>query len=649
MTSSNLLVLISLTFLLLGLNVNGQSDLGGLVTSEGAPVSNARLTVFNDDLSFFAEVRSTDNGAYQFNDLPEGVYTIGVAALGKEYQTLSITFPDNQEEVNFVLFDEEHPGSWEVIMDSPDPLGGTDLGILLPDGKIFYCHNTKDPFLFDPKTNDTLLIAGDTDVQGCVAPLLLPDGQLIFLGGTGQEIYGPGTRIVKTFDPTTEEWTNQPELFDYRWYPTATLLSNGKILVTGGGGLDNPVRVNSSELYNPTNFTSESVGNIEIGNEVSPIVLLYDGRAFMTHRPPQLFSPETTDWTLAADFVQSDRMPNGDHSDHELVLLPDGKVVAIGYKSFSPPNYESIVEIYNPATDEWMLGQNYAPHRSRAKTVLLPNKKILVMGGEKEDPNDPSHTNQWNYMSLTDCYDPYADSWRRLQDLNIAREYHSITILVPDGRIIAVGGEGAPGNEPALSTIEAFSPPYLFRGVRPEIHSLNQQAFLRGEQIIFDIEKTTEPTAVILQSLQSVTHFMNTGNNRYLDLDFSQMGSTVSAQVPTDSLAALPGYYLLFAMVDDIPSVAKIIKIEPGQIVTKLNGIDEPIVEIFPNPTSGLLQIHNSGNGIIQIYNAAGQLLEHHQLSEENFTLDITALPSGQYTLTFNSPAFYLSRKIIKQ
>ena len=271
------------------------------------------------------------------------------------------------------------------------------------------------------------------------------------------------------------------------------------------------------------------------------------------------------------------------------------------------------------------------------------------MGGEKEDPSDPSHTNQWNYMSLTDCYDPYTDSWRRLQDLNIAREYHSITILVPDGRIIAVGGEGAPGNEPALSTIEAFSPPYLFRGVRPEIHSLNQQAFLRGEQIIFDIEKTNEPTAVILQSLQSVTHFMNTGNNRYLDLDFSQMGSTVSAQVPTDSLAALPGYYLLFAMVDDIPSVAEIIKIEPGQIVTKLNGIDEPIVEIFPNPTSGLLQIHNSGNGIIQIYNTAGQLLQHHQFSEENFTLDITALPSGQYTLTFNSPAFYLSRKIIKQ
>jgi len=649
MISNNLSGLGFLTFLLLGLNVNGQSDLGGLVTSEGAPVSNARLTVFNDDLSFFAEVRSTDNGAYQFNDLPEGAYTIGVAALGKEYQTLSITFPDNQEEVNFVLFDEEHLGSWEVIMDSPEPLGGTDLGILLPDGKIFYCHNTKDPFLFDPETNDTLLIAGDTDVQGCVAPLLLPDGQLIFLGGTDQEIYGPGTRIVKTFDPINEEWTNQPELFDYRWYPTATLLSNGKILLAGGGGLDNPVRVNTSELYNPTNFISEPVGNIEIGNDVSPIVLLYDGRALMTHRPPQLFSPESAEWTLASDFVQSDRMPNGDHSDHELVLLPDGEVVAIGYKSFSPPNYESIIEIYNPATDEWMLGQNYAPHRSRAKTVLLPNKKILVMGGEKEDPNDPSHTNQWNYMSLTDCYDPYADSWRRLQDLNIAREYHSITILVPDGRIIAVGGEGAPGNEPALSTIEAFSPPYLFRGVRPEIHSLNQQAFLRGEQIIFDIEKTNEPTAVILQSLQSVTHFMNTGNNRYLDLDFSQMGSTVSAQVPTDSLAALPGYYLLFAMVDDIPSVAEIIKIEPGQIVTKLNGIDEPIVEIFPNPTSGLLQIHNSENGIIQIYNTAGQLLEHHQLSEENFTLDITALPSGQYTLTFNSPAFYFSRKIIKQ
>ena len=49
--------------------------------------------------------------------------------------------------------------------------------------------------------------------------------------------------------------------------------------------------------------------------------------------------------------------------------------------------------------------------------------------------------NQWGYMKLTDLYDPASDSWRRLDDLNYFREYHALTILVPDGRVIAVGGE----------------------------------------------------------------------------------------------------------------------------------------------------------------------------------------------------------------
>lgn len=75
-----------------------------------------------------------------------------------------IIFLDNQEEVNFVFFDEEYFGSWEVIMDSFEFLGGIDLGILFFDGKIFYCYNIKDFFLFDLEMNDMLFIVGDIDV-----------------------------------------------------------------------------------------------------------------------------------------------------------------------------------------------------------------------------------------------------------------------------------------------------------------------------------------------------------------------------------------------------------------------------------------------------------------------------------------------------
>lgn len=80
-------------------------------------------------------------------------------------------------------------------------------------------------------------------IQGCVAPGLLLDGKIIFVGGADQEVYGPGTQLVKTFDPVTQNWESQNSILDYRWYPTMIQMPDCKLLVIGGGGLDNPVRV----------------------------------------------------------------------------------------------------------------------------------------------------------------------------------------------------------------------------------------------------------------------------------------------------------------------------------------------------------------------------------------------------------------------
>ncbi len=72
----------------------------------------------------------------------------------------------------------------------------------------------------------------------------------------------------------------------------------------------------------------------------------------MTHRPPQLFDPDTNAWRSTMDFQQGDRMPNGGHADHELQMLPDGRVAAIGYKSFDlDPG--RMLEIHDPSSETW--------------------------------------------------------------------------------------------------------------------------------------------------------------------------------------------------------------------------------------------------------------------------------------------------------
>jgi len=535
---------------------------GNLQVLTGLSWDNARITIFNADTTFFLETRTNGVGDYQFPNIPNGVYTVGASKTDFEYQDTMVVVNNQNVIVNFLLDTETHPGMWNVIMQAPEELGGTDAGILMSDGRIFYCHDTQDPFLFDPQTNQANTGPQSPGIQGCFAARLLQDGSIIFLSGANTQVYGPGTRIVKTMNPFTNLWQVRPDLLDFRWYPSMVQLADGKLLVAGGGGLNNPVRTNTCEVYDPTNFTTQWVDTIAIGNEVSPIVMLHNGQVLMTHRPPQLYNPTTQQWELAANFQQGNHNPDGSHSDHEMVVMDDGKAVVMGFSTnWITGDIGELVEIYNPTTDSWSYGANQSPTRSQAKMVVLPGKKIMLAAGFKETTSDPTHTNPWGFMSRVDLYDYPNNSWRRLADMNYAREYHAICILVPDGRVIVVAGEGQPGIEPPASFIEEYFPPYLYRGVRPEILNLNQTVVAQGAVLTFDIAKTNAPTSVILMGTAAPTHFMNSGHSRYIELNYTQSGSQITAQIPADINLAPIGHYILFAMVDDIPSIGQIIRI----------------------------------------------------------------------------------------
>ncbi len=548
-----------------GGGVCGPEDTGVIgYVSDGAQaaISGARVTLVGANTFF--ETRSDVTGAYAFVGLAAGDYQLGASARGREYVESPVTIATGCAPVDIALGPETNPGSWQTLGDPTEKLGGTNSGVLLPDGRLMYCHDTQDPVIWNPITNEKSFPPNSPKLQGCHAVTVQPDGRVIYVGGADVPVYGPGTKQVKTFDPVTSTWEVHPDLTDYRWYPTMVPLPDGTLLTVGGGGLQNPIRVKTSELMDPATMTWSPAGDIAIGNEVSPIVLLFNGKALMTHRPPQLFDPAMKQWSLAADFVQGNRMPNGDHADHEIVLLPDGRVAAIGFKTFDPPNLGKMVEIYDPVTNKWSLGANSVPVRSRASTLQLPDERILVMGGFKEDLADPTPINQWGQVALTDVYDPALDAWRRLAGMSIKREYHAMPVLVPDGRVFIVGGEGEPGNEPPQSVVEAFTPPYLFRGPRPEILDLDKTTLSRGGTLSFKVAKTNAPTSVILLGTVATTHFMDSGNGRYLKLDFVQNGDQITATVPGDPVRSVFGYYLLFAMVDDIPSLGVVVRITSG-------------------------------------------------------------------------------------
>lgn len=641
---------ITLLVVICWLSTYGQYTITGLVNdSSSNPISGARITLFDSTLSVFIEERTDLAGLFTVNNIPPGNYSLGVEKLAKEYSEQSVTIPMSNQ-LNIILQSETQQGVWNTIIQAPEALGGTNLGILMPNGRIFYCHSTKDPFYFDPTIDDTIPCIGDTSILGCTGPILMPNGLVVMAGGTLQEVYGPGCQRVKTFDYLTNAWILRDSLLDYRWYPTVTKLADNRLLVFGGGNLNNPQRTNTSEIYDPSNWTTQWTDTIAIGNEVSPNVLLYNGKVLMTHRPPQLFDPVTMQWDSAGQFIQGPRTPNGDHPDHEIVQLSNGEVIAVGYKSYTT-NLGTYVERYNPIFDSWSLGSSIAPIRSQAKTVLLPTEKILVIGGHKEDMADTTSVNAWGFMNLCDEYEPTSDSWRRLARLNIQREYHCNTILIPDGRVIAVGGDGQPGNEPPFSFIEGFKPPYLFRGIRPAINNLSTTNFQRGLIFSFNVDFTDSLTDVLLISTQAVTHFMNTGNNRFLHLNYQQNGTTVSSSIPNDSLIIPDGYYMLFGMVDDIPSKAKIVSVV-GNFSTEIHEFSGTrTITVYPNPTNNALTIDNRSFGneflSVDIVDLTGKTMRNWKMYNRIEAIPIDYLSAGSYFIRFKSEHTSEIKKII--
>ena len=101
--------------------------------------------------------------------------------------------------------------------------------------------------------------------------------------------------------------------------------------------------------------------------------------------------------------------------------------------------------------------------------------------GKLEDNNHSVSTNAWGQTKLTDLYDPISNTWRRCADMAWHREYHAVTVLVPDGRVVTTAGTGGPAQPGISNDVEAFEPPYLFRGIRPRIDAIWNVPVSRNE------------------------------------------------------------------------------------------------------------------------------------------------------------------------
>lgn len=541
-------------------NVNG--TVRRAITNQ--PVVAARITVSTPGLSTFAEARTDAAGNYSLPVAP-GAFRIGCAAAGFDYVEDPLTVPAAGASRSFTVQPESHPGEWNVIGDTlPETLDATDIAVLLPDGRIFYCHDTTDPILFDPTTGQKLFPAASGSEQGCMHGTLLEDGRVLFVGG--QNGAAPGqfqnaTRRVKAWSPQIG-WQGLPWLLNPtgRWYPGLARLNDGRLLIMGGGTAPAAARTPTCELFDPATSTWTWTGAMGQAVEFPPAALLYDGLVLRTWGAPELYDPASGTWQPTGAFVAGNRGWPG-HSDHSLCVLHDGRALVVGINTQTAGSQAAMAEIYDPVSATWSARSSPSLKRSQCEVVPLPDGRVLVQGGDVLNQSTTTPT-LYGVVKRTDLYDPDADAWRRVADTPKFREYHAVTVLLPDGRVATTGGTKIKFNNTPLSAdIDAWSPPYLFRGVRPRIDNLASNVLQRGATIAFDVFPATALGAVVLIGTGVTTHWVDGGVPRRLVLPVTQNGAAVTCVLPSDPNRLPLGHYLLFAMVDDIPSVAAIVRV----------------------------------------------------------------------------------------
>jgi uncharacterized delta-60 repeat protein len=262
--------------------------------------------------------------------------------------------------------------------------------------------------IFDPATGRWTLTAGPIHPRGVHTATLLRDGRVLLSGG-----FLSGSNTAETFDPATETWTSTGNLNQVRNFHTSTLLPDGRVLAVGS--LD-------PEFQNP-----EARGSAEI------------------------FDPDENTWTPAALIPDPAERERGHHT---ATLLPDGRVLVVGGLTNFPPGPSILRKtafIFDPKTDGWTATSDLSIARSHHTAILLPNGRVLVAGGS----NEPRGT----ATASTELFDPATETWTPVGDLNAARVLYTATLL-PDGRVLATGGLSAlaiAGGVPIAST-EVFDP-----------------------------------------------------------------------------------------------------------------------------------------------------------------------------------------------
>lgn len=491
-------------------------------------------------------------------------------------------------------------GQWEPSFESPYLMVHASL---LPNGKVLYWSPSSVAISFS-RLWDCVLNNGlcDADASGnndqdifytttdlfCSGHTILPDGRLFVAGGSNfgtQELATASTNIFAANPQPSPNpvASSGPLMTNPRWYPSVVSLGNGETAIVSGamcapGQQQVPCQIYDynriPDVLNAAGTSVRSLSTAELFVLLYPqLHLAADGRVFYAgpNSPGRwLDTSGTGSWSTTVKpyyYSQPPHLITYRESGSSVMYDVDRVMIAGG--GSPPTNTCEKINLTNEAGNWEPTGSMQYPRRHLNLTILADGK-VLATGGTQGAGFDDSCRE--NIVFPAEVWDPATGNWTTLASMTYRRQYHSVALLLPDGRVMVGGNTGSEATSPNCKPNEAsfrqeiFTPPYLFNSdgtpaTRPNI-SYAPETVSYGNQFLvlspsaFTIQKVT------MVRLSSVTHSTNM-NQRINHLTFTRLGHSLRVNAPANGNMAPPGHYMLFIINGaGVPSVAKIIKIE---------------------------------------------------------------------------------------
>lgn len=231
-------------------------------------------------------------------------------------------------------------------------------------------------------------------------------------------------------------WRAAGELLAPRAGAEAVALKDGRVLVMGSEAFGTNYTL-TTEVFDPATRRSVAAESWTRRRRDFTATLLDDGRVLVAggyandaqgqvvnDASAILFDPASLAWSDAASMANA-------RSAHTATLLPDGRVLVVG----GAPT----TEIYDPAANRWTATAPLPKPRTEHTATLLRDGRVLVFGGF-DGGTGGSFTSSLTPTNRVELFDSRTETWTTAAPLPRSSRYGHTATLLPDGRVLVAGG-----------------------------------------------------------------------------------------------------------------------------------------------------------------------------------------------------------------